>query len=212
MKFAVDNFYHVFNRGNNRQGIFPQKRNYTFFLSKLKSIVGEHSHIVAYCLMPNHFHVMLYLDKASTGLGIKSKPMLQVLEQKLGTLQSSYTRAINNQENKTGSLFQTKVKIVELDMDQASTCFHYIHQNPLKASLVNDFNEWKYSSYLEYFSLSDGICNKKIAFEFLEIPKSSASFAKLSKEVVVNEEVISKFNSSRQATQSGQATNLRKHG
>src|SRR5258705_893866 len=117
MKFAIDNFYHVFNRGNNRQEIFPQKRNYTFFLSKLKDILGEHCHIVAYCLMPNHFHLLLYLDETSTGLEIKSKPLLQVLEQKLGTLQSSYTRAINNQENRTGSLFQTKVKVVELKMD-----------------------------------------------------------------------------------------------
>jgi len=209
MKFSFDNFYHVFNRGNNRQLIFPLQRNYTFFLSKLKDILSEHCHIVAYCLMPNHFHLMLYLDETSTGLEIKSKPQLQVLEQKLGTLQSSYTRAINNQENKTGSLFQTKIKVIELSVDHASTCFHYIHQNPLKAKLVNDFNEWPYSSYLEYFNLSDGICNKEIAFEFLEIPKNSSSFFKLSNEVVVNEDIILK--SSRPATQSGQATNI-KHG
>jgi putative transposase len=204
MKFAVDNFYHVFNRGNNRQLIFPQQRNYAFFLSKVKDILSQHCHIVAYCLMPNHFYLMIYLNETSTGVELKSKPLLQVLEQKLGTLQSSYTRAINNQENKTGSLFQTKIKIVKLDPDHASTCFHYIHQNPLKAKLVNDFNDWPYSSYLEYFNLSYEICNKEIAFEFLDIPKDSTSFAKLSREVVINEDVIDKI-SSRRITQNGQA-------
>jgi REP element-mobilizing transposase RayT len=211
MKFVTDNFYHVFNRGNNRQVIFPQKRNYTFFLSKLKSIVGDYCHIVAYCLMPNHFHMMLYLDEASTGLGIKSKPLLQVLEQKLGTLQSSYTRAINNQENKTGSLFQSKIKVIELKMDHAITCFHYIHQNPLKANLAKDFADWPYSSFQEYSNLTEGVCNKEIAFDFLEIPQDSSSFVKLSQEVVINEEVIARI-SSRPATPSGQATNPLKHG
>ncbi len=81
---------------------------------------------------------------------------MQVLEQKLGTLQSSYTRAINKQENKTGSLFQTKIKVIELSIDHASTCFHYIHQNPLKANLVNKFDKWSYSSYLEYIDQKKG--------------------------------------------------------
>jgi putative transposase len=205
MKFAIGNFYHVFNRGNNRQVIFPQKRNYAFSLSKLKSFVREHCHIVAYCLMPDHFHTMLYLDESSSGLGTKSKPLLQVLEQRLGTLQSSYTRAINNRENRTGSLCQTKIKVIEMDSAHSSTCFHYIHQNPLKANLVHEFSEWAYSSYLEYFCLADEICNKEIAFKLLEIPSNPAAFAKLSKEVVVNEEAISKINFSRQATPSGLA-------
>ncbi len=205
MKFSGDNFYHVFNRGNNQQLIFPQQRNYVFFTSKLKSILCGHCDIIAYCLMPNHFHLMLYLNENSIGLKVKSKPLLQILEQKLGTLQSSYTRAINIQENKTGSLFQSKIKVIELLNDHASTCFHYIHQNPLKANLANDFNEWPHSSYSEYFDLATGICNKEIAFEFLEIPSEPMSFARLSRDVAVNEDVILKIES-RPATPSGQAT------
>jgi putative transposase len=198
MKFVLNNFYHVFNSGNNSQVIFPQQKNYPFFVSKLKSIVGEHCHIVAYCLMPNHFHLMLYLDELSTGLTLKSRPLLQVLEQKLGTLQSSYTRAINVQENRTGSLFQSKIKVLELNIDHASTCFHYIHQNPIKGNLANNFTEWSYSSYPEYFNPVAGICNKEIAYEYLDIPRNPVLFSKLSREVVINEKVISKI--SRQAT------------
>jgi REP element-mobilizing transposase RayT len=206
MKFNSDSFYHVFNRGNNRQIIFPQNRNYFFFKDKIRKVIGEYCDIVAYCLMPNHFHFLLYVNEDSRGLAVRSKPLLQVLEQKLGTLQSSYTRAINNQENKTGSLFQSKIKVIELEEDYAFTCFHYIHQNPLKANLVNEFIEWPYSSYNEYISSNEGICNREIAFEFLEIPKDSMAFAKQSREVVINEDVLSKL--SRLATQSGRATDF----
>lgn len=208
MKFSSDNFYHVFNRGNNRQIIFPQQRNYSFFILKLKSILDKYCHIVAYCLMPNHFHLLLYIDETSVGLQVKSKPLLQVLEQKLGTLQSSYTRAINNQESKSGSLFQTKIKVVELEDDHAFTCFHYIHQNPLKANLAENFTEWPFSSYHEYINQSDGICKKEIAYEFLDIPKDSSAFAMNSKNVVINESVLSKIRSLPSA-QSDKATKLR---
>ena len=133
--------------------------------------------------------------------------MLQLLEQKLGTMQSSYTRAINKQERKTGSLFQSKIRVIELNEEHALTCFHYIHQNPVKANLASDFSEWPYSSYHEYINLIDGICNKEIAFEFLDIPKDASNFERLSKAVIVNEEIIAKI-SSRQATTSGQATKI----
>jgi len=210
MKFSINSFYHVFNRGNNRQLIFLQQRNYDFFTSKLKAILSAHCKIVAYCLMPNHFHLLLYVDESSTGIKATSKPLLQILEQKLGTLQSSYTRAINNQEGTIGSLFQSKIKVIELDSDHASTCFHYIHQNPLKARLASDFTQWPYSSYNEYIAPTEGICCKQVAYEFLDIPVEPLSFAKLSKDVVINENVLAKISpqKSRLANSSGQATDL----
>ncbi len=204
MKFSANNFYHVFNRGNNKQVIFPQKRNYDFFIGKLKKVLSGHCDMVAYCLMPNHFHLILYIDETSTGTQVKSRPLLQILEQKLGTLQSSYTRAINIQESKTGSLFQSKIKVIELDPEHASTCFHYVHQNPLKANLASNFSDWPYSSFHEYASPYNGICKKELAFDLLDIPKDSKDFLDLSKNVVINENVLSKI--SRPATLSGQAT------
>lgn len=148
---------------------------------------------------------MLYISEGSKGIQVKSKPLLQTLEQNLGTLQSSYTRTINIQEYKTGSLFQSKIKVIELNAEHSSICFHYIHQNPLKANLVNSFSDWQYSSFQEYASLREGICKKEVAFELLEIRKDPKAFTALSKGVVINEDILNRI--SRPATQSGQATN-----
>ena len=107
MKFSPNNFYHVFNRGNNKQKIFFQERNYQFFEGKIKEYVCPHCHVLSYCLMPNHFHLLIYLGEQ---IGVSPLGNMQILERKIGTLQSSYTRAIN--------------KMVEISSEHAFACFH----------------------------------------------------------------------------------------
>src|SRR5688500_4531591 len=124
--------------------------------------------------MPNHFHLLIYLGEQ---IGVSPLGNMQILERKIGTLQSSYTRAINKQENKTGSLFQPKCKMVEINSEHAFACFHYIHQNPLRAGLTQSLEEWDYSSFNEYINNSDkNICSKEIAYELFNIPKENAMF------------------------------------
>jgi hypothetical protein len=103
----------------------------------------------------------------------------------------SYTRAINNQENRTGSLFQQNTKIKSLENgrgknsdDHPFTCFHYIHQNPMKAGLVSRMEEWEMSSFIDFLNPnSDSICNRSLAYDFLEVPKSSDDFLEQSYKV-----------------------------
>jgi putative transposase len=98
-------------------------------------------------------------------------------------LLSSYTRAINKQEDRIGSLFRCKTKakngIIEgfitvegrkrnlfflPENNYAATCFNYIHENPVKSGLVNSIFTWKYSSAAEYKNLNNqGICNHVLA-------------------------------------------------
>jgi len=111
MHFEPREFYHVYNRGNNRQPIFFNERNYLFFLKKVKKQLLPFSEIIAYCLMPNHFHFLLRpndngLKERNTFGG---KPM-QELAYRIGILLSSYSQAINKQNKTTGSLFQQKTK------------------------------------------------------------------------------------------------------
>jgi putative transposase len=192
MKFQPNNFYHVFNRGNNRQIIFPRGENYSFFLKKVEKEVCPYCNVIAYCLMPNHYHLLIHSDKDGLGSSISGK--MQILERKLGTLQSSYTRAINNQEKKTGSLFQPKLKVIELDEMHSAICFHYIHQNPVKAGLASSLEDWKFSSYNEYLNSSeDRICKKSVAYELLRISSQADKFIEQSRDVIVNEEVLLKL-------------------
>ena len=108
------------------------------------------------------------------------------LSRKIGTLQSSYTQAINKQENRTGSLFQQKVKYKSLESpDLIFTCFHYIHQNPVKAGLCSKMEAWPYSSFYDYINSDvDTLVNKNLAYELLEIPESPLLFYKQSLNVI----------------------------
>jgi hypothetical protein len=76
----------------------------------------------------------------------------------------------------------------------AFTCFHYIHQNPLKAGLCSKFEDWNFSSFKEYLEDRDGsVCKRAPAYDLLRIPKSPEEFATHSLSTVVNEDVLLKI-------------------
>ncbi len=173
MRFLKNEYYHVYNRGNNQQRIFFSNGNYLFFLKKIEVQLLPYSDIIAYCLMPNHFHFLLRANEE--GLKKRSayggKPM-QELAYRVGILLSSYSQAINIQNKTTGSLFQqrTKAKVLHELTDGIREsyfeyCFHYIHQNPAVARLVKNVADWPYSSYPYYIEQGDdSLCDKKIFY------------------------------------------------
>lgn len=181
MRFYPDNFYHIYNRGINQQQTFFQQRNYEFFVSKIVSEIKPTCEIIAYCLMPNHFHLLIYV--AAKSIGLNEIQNQQVLTRKLGTLQSSYTQAINKQENRTGSLFQQKCKAKIIE-NSANTCFHYIHQNPLKARLVIKLEDWEYSSFGSYLNNNYRICNLSLARELIGLEDNPHQFYKESNSLI----------------------------
>lgn len=172
-------FYPIYNRGNNRQKIFFSRENYLYFLEKAKNHLIEHLEILAYSLMPNHFHFLAFSKEniSPDAFGNDLKIMLR-----------SYTRAINKQEGRTGSLFQqhTKIKLLEANTHTMTrshsmsssqidlypfVCFHYIHQNPLKAKLVKNMEDWEMSSFRDYAGLRNGnLCNSHLASQLLDLP------------------------------------------
>ncbi len=79
-------FYHIYNRGNNKQDIFSRRENYLYFLKKIRKHLLPHLDIVAYCLMPNHFHILAYT---------KSDIDHEKFSEDLKIMLRSYTRAIN---------------------------------------------------------------------------------------------------------------------
>jgi REP element-mobilizing transposase RayT len=130
MRFLPEEFYHIYNRGINSQKIFFEERNYDFFLSKVIDYIFPLCDVVSFCLMPTHYHLLIRT------MGENTNDSSAILSRKIGTLQSSYTQAINKQENRTGSLFQQRAKAKRLDIkDTPFICFHYIHQNPVKGEL-----------------------------------------------------------------------------
>lgn len=162
--------YHIYNRGNNKEPIFYSDENFIFFLKKMRRHLTKHSHNLAYCLMPNHFHWLILVDEDSKN-NLKEHP----LNQQISTLLSSYTQAINKRYKRTGSLFQQGTKMVAIDtLSQARICFHYIHQNPVRAGLVDKMGKWPYSSIPDFCGRRNGTLVKKdTVCKFLNIQERS---------------------------------------
>ena len=168
MQFTEGSFYHIYNRGNDKQTIFFQERNYDFFLQKVDKYITPNADLTAWCLMPNHFHFLIQASEASTKI-VKEKPIqINALTEGIRLLLSSYTNAIQKQESTTGNLFQQKTKFKCVD-EYLSTAFHYIHQNPWRAKLVNRLEDWKWSSLPEYLGHSTQLCKQEIAYEHVEV-------------------------------------------
>lgn len=70
MQFEAGDIYHIYNQGNNRQKIFFNQENYYFFLKKLGDYILPYADILAWCLMPNHFHLMVYVHSVSVPVSI----------------------------------------------------------------------------------------------------------------------------------------------
>lgn len=198
MKFYPGQVYHVFNRGNNRGQVFFEDENYLFFLRKARKYILPFADIICYCLMPNHFHFLIMPNQKASEPGTILKPgskfdvdkniYQEKMSQNIGILLSSYTQAVNRKYNRSGSLFRAKTKVKDSWIDQFITiggknremffradndyvmqCFHYIHQNPVKANFVKVATEWAYSSARDYAGLrKNSLCNRKLGMEFLE--------------------------------------------
>lgn len=194
MNFQPNEFYHIYNRGNQQQIIFFSDDNYRYFLRKVRKELLSLCEIIAYCLMPNHYHFLIRVkmnssDSITDILTTSQIGKIDPLARKIGTLQSSYTRAIQKERNFSGSLFQQKAKAKHLDdPHHLFNCFHYIHQNPWKAKIVKEMGHWLYSSYADYCGERKGsLPNKAIAYKYLEIPEDTETFINQSKNLVPQE-------------------------
>lgn len=187
--------YHVLNRGNGAIPIFKTQWDYKKFLEIMfyyqnisppkrlsqflllpaseranfetefrqkKDFLVE---IIAYCLMPNHFHLLLKQIKDN---GINKFMRL---------FQNSYSHYFNNKNNRKGPLFEDRFKAILVETNnQLLHLSRYIHINPYSSHLVKDFSSllaYKYSSLPEYLApVNLQYCQKEIVLG--QFPSSSA--------------------------------------
>ena len=193
MQFESGHLYHIYNQGNNRQKIFFERDNYLFFLKKIRTYILPYGDIIAWCLMTNHFHLMVLVRDTSVSVAHSDTDAVHIrtLNDSIGIMLRSYTSAINKQQERTGSLFREKTKAECIDCTKLSpsyitedgvtkidttpvenqypqACFNYIHQNPVKAHLVKTAEKWEFSSAIDYLGLRDGdLINKDIAGKYI---------------------------------------------
>ena len=196
--FSNNYIYHIFNRGIDRRNIFTDLREYlraqelmrfykhsetpirySKFLQLPKSLRGDvlrelnksetHIDILAYCLMPNHFHFMLQ-QKMDKGI-----PTF------VSNFTNAYTRYFNTKHERIGPILEGIFKAVLVETDeQLIHLSRYIHLNPVVSSIINesDINNYKWSSYPEYISPSKGtvISNKDLVMSMFESAKHYEKF------------------------------------
>jgi REP-associated tyrosine transposase len=139
MYFQKGYYYHLYNRGINRGMIFFNEENYEYLIKILSETSMQYDmSIIAYCLLPNHYHILVRQNSDVT----ISKWIQYVF--------NKYVQSVNKQQQRQGSLFQGRVKRKSITSEKyLSEILFYIHLNPLKAKLVDDLEDWKYSNYHE---------------------------------------------------------------
>lgn len=186
--FVNDYFYHIYNRGVEKRTIFENRRDYGRFLKTLnyylltgpkprfskflvnKSFKPELAEkiveIVAYCLMPNHFHLLIKQLKDGG------------ITEFLSKLSNSYTKYYNTKHTRVGPLLQGEFKAVLIESEeQLMHVSRYIHLNPYVSFLVKDLNFYEWSSYGDYIGkTTGGICNKETVMNLFKSPQDYEKF------------------------------------
>ena len=167
MQHYAGHYYHVYNRGTNRQPIFANEENYWFLLRRVKSLLPLYSiRIVAYLVMPNHYHFLIGVDKDGE------------LSRFFQRLFNSYSQAFNRQQGRSGTLFEGRAKSILVDeTNYVYALVRYIHLNPVVAGLVKSQQDWQFSNYLEWIGVrNDGLFDPQFRKMFFSAPDEYKNF------------------------------------
>ncbi|MEI6843458.1 MAG: transposase [bacterium] len=164
-EFAPGNIYHVFNRGNNKDKIFEDDQDYRVFLFRIGLALGyepdelnkqsllsvpfsririsetnkNNYKLHSFCLMPNHFHLLIEQNKDES------------ISKFISKVCTSFSMYINKKYNRVGHVFQDKFKAIMIEDDpQLIWTSAYIHMNPIKDGLAKLPGEYEWSSYNDY--------------------------------------------------------------
>ncbi len=144
-------YYHIYNRGINRENIFLEERNYRYFLNLYAKYIQPVAETYAYCLLGNHFHLLVRIREKTFQVSETWKVLSPT--QQFSNLFNAYAKAINKAYNRTGGLFQERFGRIPVTSDEYFVhLIHYIHFNPQKHGFVADFREYPYSSYSTFLS------------------------------------------------------------
>ena len=145
-------YFHIYNRGNHKKDIFLEEDDYLRYLERLRKSKDKYNiSVICYCLMPNHIHLLVRQDSEAP------------ISRFMSSLHTSYSMYFNLKYDRVGHLFQGRFKQKEVDKDEYFLLVtSYIHLNPLKNGLVENLEDYQWSSYPDYIGLREGtLCDKE---------------------------------------------------
>jgi putative transposase len=151
-----DRVYHVYNRAHGDELMFRQVRNYNYFLTQYRKRISPYVHTLAYCLLPNHFHLLIKVKGQEEIEFHRDKEVEDVHEfisLQFRNFFVSYTKSYNLIFKRKGGLFMHRFKRKEVSGDlHLITVLSYIHNNPLNHGLVKEIHDHRFSSFHDYES------------------------------------------------------------
>jgi putative transposase len=205
MIFEKGFLYHIYNQGNNKQKLFYNENNYIFFLKKIKDYILPYADILAYCLMPNHFHLMVIINEIELSIksdiqekyypihkATRSHPVKnRSLNNSIAILLRSYTRSINKQEGRSGALFRESTKA------ECVNSFHGMTPTFLSKYGSNQMNnispEIQYPqrcfNYIHKNPVKANLVAKEIDWKF----SSALDYAQLRNGTLINKNIAKEF-------------------
>ena len=156
--------YHLFNHAVGKDNLFERENDYLYFLRKLKEHICPVTDVLSYCLLPNHFHLVI---RIKTQLEIEEFLKLKMdackfdkgkeeneyflssqISKSFSNLFTAYAKHYNFWKGRTGTLFKRTFRRKEInDSGYLIRLICYVHQNPVTAGFVEQPQDWKYSSY-----------------------------------------------------------------
>lgn len=172
-------YYHIYNRGNNGQDIFLQSENYLFFLDRYDQYISPVCDTIAWVLMKNHFHVLVYIKTPEEIITRRLKyntveiPKRIDVHLQFGHFFNAYAKAINKRFNRTGSLFEKNFERREVaDKAYFRKIIHYIHNNPVKHGFTEHMWDYPWSSYGTVISHKPTKLNREFVLELFNNEKA----------------------------------------
>lgn len=163
---------HLFNRGVNKDKIFCDEEDYFFYLKRIKKYKELHKiEFISYALLPNHFHFIVRQltdnDPSATGAlraSVASTPVSKFMH----ILNNSYVHYFNKKYKRAGHLFQDRYKQKTVNDDKYLIWLsEYVNGNPAIHKIVDNLDDWQYSSYLDFIGKRNGvICNKESVLHY----------------------------------------------
>jgi len=175
-----DNYFHIYNCGNNKENIFKEDRNYDYFLKLLKKHVHQKCDVLVYCLLKNHFHLVIRTKDYSS----------KEISQSFSNFFNSYSKSINKFYGRTGSLFKDRFSRIKINNESyLKNLIIYVHLNPKHHGLTDDFKNYKYSSYLTMLSNKPTNLDRDYVLNLFE-DKENFQFAHEIKNLKIEEELL----------------------
>ena len=164
-QYSETGLYHVFFRGINKQNLFEEEQDYKIMLQTIEKLKKEMQfEVYAYCLMSNHVHILL----KEREIGDISLIMKRLL--------TKYARWYNIKYKRSGTLIENRYKSKPVEVDQYFLALiRYIHQNPVKAKIVSNAEEYPWSSFNQYINGKESIADIEFVLSMIS-QKDFAAF------------------------------------